>query len=103
MFIDSVKEPRIAVVASLLLWNSFTEFETGQLDTFGLQHRCKDQYTVDDAILFVTELLSPQLGKSSNGFLKNWPSNHINLGKNDSTSISESRTTSECPASALVQ
>jgi hypothetical protein len=36
MFIGSVKEPRIAVVASLLLWNSFTEFETGQLDAFGL-------------------------------------------------------------------
>ena len=60
MYIDSVKEHGIAVVASLLIWNSFTEFETGQLDTFGLQHRCKDQYTVDDAILFVTELPSPR-------------------------------------------
>ena len=48
MFIDSVKEPRTAVVASLLLWNSFTEFDTGQLDTFGLQHRCKDQHSVDE-------------------------------------------------------
>ena len=56
MFIGSVKEPRIAVVTSLLLWNSFTEFETGQLDAFGLQHRWKDQYTVDDAILFAKEL-----------------------------------------------
>ena len=69
MFIDSVKEPRTAVVASLLLWNSFTEFETGQLDTFGLQHRWKDQYTVDEAVLFAKELLGPQLGKSSNGLM----------------------------------
>jgi hypothetical protein len=40
----------------LLLWNSFTEFETGQLDAFGLQHRWIDQYTVDEAILFAKEL-----------------------------------------------